>query len=104
MEQVFLHYWEKKRGTGTLAVVNHRETWPIHRTAVMEYSVRMLRHSGLMLAARITCPHFSVSAAISLPKSAGVPKIAVPPKSASRAFILRSARAALISLLSLSTI
>ena len=30
-------------------------------------------HSGLMLAARITLPHFSVSSAMSLPKSAGEP-------------------------------
>jgi hypothetical protein len=28
-------------------------------------------HSALMLAARITLPHFSVSAAMSLPKSEG---------------------------------
>ena len=31
-------------------------------------------HSGLMLAARITLPHFSVSSAMSLPKSAGEPR------------------------------
>jgi hypothetical protein len=30
-------------------------------------------YSGLMLAARITLPHFSVSSAKSLPKSAGEP-------------------------------
>jgi hypothetical protein len=30
-------------------------------------------HSGLMFAARITLAHFSVSSAISLPKSAGEP-------------------------------
>ena len=35
-------------------------------------------HSGLMLAARITLPHFSVSAAMSLPKSAGEPGSTVP--------------------------
>jgi hypothetical protein len=52
-------------------------------------------HSGLMLAARITLPHFSVSSAISLPKSAGEPASTVPP---------RSARPALISFLSLSMI
>src|SRR5262245_36864294 len=61
-------------------------------------------HSGLMLAARITLPHFSTSTAMNLPKSAGEPGILAPPNSASRAFILGSARAALISLLSLSTI
>ena len=61
-------------------------------------------HSGLMFAARITLPHFSVSSAMSLPKSAGEPRSTVPPRSASRAFNLGSARAALISLLSFSTI
>jgi hypothetical protein len=39
-----------------------------------------------------------------LPKSAGEPVCTMYPKSANRAFILGSARAALISLLSLSTI
>src|SRR6516165_512918 len=61
-----------------------------------------LGYSGLMLAARITLPHFSVSSAISLPKSAGEPGSSVAPRSASRALILGSARAALTSLLSFS--
>src|SRR5262249_19010693 len=61
-------------------------------------------HSALMLATRITLPHFSVSSAMSFPKSAGEPPSRVPPRSASRALILGSARAALISLLSFSTI
>src|SRR5262245_55870589 len=39
-----------------------------------------------------------------LPKSAGVPVSSVPPRSASRAFILGSARPALISRFSLSMI
>src|SRR5262249_32247899 len=45
-------------------------------------------HSGLMLAARITLPHFSVSSAMSLPKSVAEPTSGVLPKSASRALIL----------------
>src|SRR5262245_3564779 len=61
-------------------------------------------HSALMFAARITLPHFSVSSAMSLPKSAGEPTNAVPPSSASRALILGSARPALISWLSLPMI
>jgi hypothetical protein len=61
-------------------------------------------HSGLMLAARITLPHFSVSSATSLPNSAGDSVREVPPRSASCALILGLARATLISLLSLSTI
>src|SRR5262249_41448768 len=59
---------------------------------------------GLMLAARITLAHFSVSSAMSLPKSAGEPASTVPPRLARRAFILGSSSAALTSLLSLSTI
>src|SRR4029077_1297621 len=61
-------------------------------------------HPALMLIARITLPHFSVSSAMNLPKSAGDNANTVPPKSGIRAFILGSARPALISLLSLSTI
>src|SRR4029077_1985031 len=61
-------------------------------------------HSGLMLAARITLAHFSVSSAISFSKSAGESASAAPRRAASRALILGSARPALISLLSLSTI
>src|SRR5262245_3132667 len=63
-----------------------------------------LHPSGLMLAARITLPHFSASSLMSLPKSAGEPARAAAPKSASPAFILGSARAAFISLFSLSVI
>src|SRR5262245_41096884 len=62
------------------------------------------RQSALIPAARITLPHFSVSAAMNSPKSAGEPTSGVPPRSASRSLILGSARPALISLLSLSTI
>src|SRR5499426_1267327 len=61
-------------------------------------------HSALMLRARMTLPHFSVSSAMSLPKSAGEPTNAVPPRSASRALILGSARPALMASLSLSII
>src|SRR5262249_49326070 len=64
----------------------------------------MTAYSALMLAARITLPHFSVSFAISLPKSAGEPGSAVAPHSASRAFIWGSAGAALPSVLSFATI
>ena len=48
-------------------------------------------HSALMLAARITLPHFSVSSAM-LPKSAGEPGSAMRPNSANRALILGSAQ------------
>src|SRR6516162_689151 len=65
---------------------------------------RCLAHSGLMLAARITLAHFSVSSEMSLPKSAGEPGSVLAPSSAIRDLILGSVRAALISWLSLSTI
>src|SRR5262245_27174438 len=61
-------------------------------------------HSALMPANFTTLPHFSVSSAMSLPKSAGEPGSAAAPNPASRAFIWESARPALISLLSFSTI
>src|SRR6516225_4254408 len=63
-----------------------------------------VRHSTLRLANFTTLPHFSVSAAINLPKLAGVTTIGTPPSSSSFAFSLGSARPALIALLSLSTI
>src|SRR5438876_7727732 len=61
-------------------------------------------HSGLMLAALITLPHFSVSSTMSLPKSAEDPASTVPPTSASLAFSFGSARAALTSVLSFAMI
>ena len=74
------------------------------RATLWNVGATMTAYSVLMLAARITFAHFSVSSAMSLPKSAGEPTNGVPPRSASFAFILGSARPALISLLSLSTI
>src|SRR5436190_21245536 len=55
------------------------------------------RQSGLMLALRITAPHFAVSSAISLPYSAGEPPSGMPLISARRPLILESANPALIS-------
>src|ERR1700730_3123205 len=54
-------------------------------------SARIDRHqSALMPAARITLPHFSVSSAMSFPKSAGEPASNVLPLSGRRAFDLGS--------------
>jgi hypothetical protein len=50
--------------------------------------------SGLTSAARITLPHFSVSSAMNLPKSAGVIDFGTLPTSAKRAIILGSVRTA----------
>src|SRR5947209_9310245 len=61
-------------------------------------------HARLMLAARITLPHFSVSSAMNLPKSAAEPGIGMPPASAKCCLVLGSASAELISLLSVSMI
>src|SRR5262245_50093876 len=48
--------------------------------------------SALIPVNLTTLPHFSVSSAISLPKSTGEPASTVPPRSASRVFMLGSAR------------
>jgi hypothetical protein len=85
-------------------------TIPRHERGVFftqEQPLRLLHathqpYSGLMLDARMTLPHFSVSSAMCLPKSAGEPPNGVAPRSASRACILGSDRAALISLLRVS--
>src|SRR5262249_47506605 len=61
-------------------------------------------HSGLILAVRMTFAHFSVSSAMNLAKSAAEPPNAMPQSSASRAFVVGSASAALIPWLSLSII
>ena len=61
-------------------------------------------HCGLMFAARITLPHFSVSSARSLPYSSRERASGALPRSAIPALILGSARPALISRLSLSMI
>src|SRR5215467_4101109 len=63
-----------------------------------------LVYCALMFAALITLPHFSVSSAMSLPKSADDWTSAVAPRSVRRALMLGSARPALISLFSLSMI
>jgi hypothetical protein len=60
--------------------------------------------SGLAPANLTTSAHFSVSSAMSFPKSAGDPVSTVAPRSANRDFVLGSARISLISLLSMSTI
>src|SRR5258708_14302881 len=60
--------------------------------------------SGLAPENFTTLAHFSVSSAMSFPKSAAEPGSAVPPRSASCALSLGLARPASISLLSFSTI
>src|SRR5215831_2953143 len=91
----------------------HDELVPLHPiTSSPLFAERVLRNIGsglsrqfdLMLAPRITFPHLSVSSAMSLAKSAGEPASVVAPRSTNRALIFRSTRAALISLLSTSTI
>src|SRR5215471_12367365 len=71
---------------------------------VMECLVGAAGHSGLMLAARITLLHFSVSLTMKVSKSAEEPANIALPRSERRACTWGSARIALISLLSLSTI
>src|SRR5262249_6573634 len=57
-------------------------------------------YSGLTPANLITSAHFAASAAMKAPNSAGEAANTVPPRSRSRALILASAKAALISRLS----
>src|SRR5262249_12381572 len=72
---------------------------------VIEYrTAPCLVYCALMFAALITLPHFSVSSAMSLPKSADDGASAVAPRSVRRALMLGCARPALISLFSLSRI
>src|SRR5262245_38415452 len=96
--------------TSFAASAHSSSCWPKGDTA-WQFTVRIYgtsdvpwSHSGLMPANFTTFLHFSISSATSLAKSAGEPGSGVPPRSASRALNLGSARAALISLLSLSTI
>src|SRR5262249_8523046 len=55
---------------------------------------RWADHSALMLAARITLPHFSVSSATSFPNSAGVIGMGSPASSARRVCNFESANTA----------
>src|SRR5882757_578696 len=75
----------------------YRDSWNIGCELPADYS-------ALAPENFTTLAHFSVSSAMNFPKSAGEPEMAVAPNSEIRALILGSARAALISLLSLSTI
>src|SRR5262249_41749000 len=61
-------------------------------------------YSALMPANLTTLRHLSVSSAMNFPKSVGEPVNIAAPRSVRRFFMLESTRAALISLLSFSTI
>src|SRR5215813_3018217 len=76
----------------------------IRLSETMISAAKEQHHSGVIPANLTTPPHFSLSSAKSFPNSAGVLTKTLPPKSASRALIFGSARPALISLLSMSTI
>src|SRR5580704_1026143 len=67
-------------------------------------SRRIELYSGLRFANLTTLPHFSISAAMKLPKSAGEPVITMAPNSASLPLSTESVSAALVSWLSLSMI
>src|SRR5213592_767080 len=69
-----------------------------------ESSVQRADHSTLAPEETTTFAHFAVSAAMTLPKSCGVPAIGLPPSSARRASILGSARARFVSALTFSMI
>src|SRR6516165_2319644 len=82
-------------------MTHQRSSGRIRRTGFMEHRKR---HSGLMLAVRMTLAHFSVSLARNLPNSAGgLGGSTNPPRSTRRALMAESEMAKLISLLSRST-
>src|SRR5215471_17743632 len=76
----------------------------IRRTRFMECHLGSPDHSGLMLAARITLPHFSVYSATKLPNPADELANGASPKSTSRDLNVGSARAALTCLLRIAMI
>src|SRR5262249_47091687 len=76
---------------------------PLAERALWNIRPALSGHSGLRPANFTTFAHFSVSSTMNFPKSGGVIGIGTPPRSASCALILGSARPALNSLLSLST-
>src|SRR5215831_10225146 len=62
----------RTRGVSLDHLVGVARALAIRGTDFMEYRRRAEHYSALMLADLITLPHFSVSSAMSLPKSAGV--------------------------------
>src|SRR5262245_4243513 len=87
----------RSRGPGT---IGNSQTAGLRRSEF----IKRPDHSGLMLAAWIILAHFSVSSEMNFVNSAGERASGVPPSAARRAFTVGAARAALISLLSLSMI
>src|SRR5262245_52283708 len=79
--------------------------WTHCATAIPAIQYDQSAHGQSALAPErfTTLAHFSVSSAMSLPKSPGEPGIAMPPRSANRAFTLESARPALTSRFNLWT-
>src|SRR5712691_2253516 len=78
-----------------------RKPRPLRRP---ESSGRRAHHSTLAPEKMTTFAHFAVSAAMTLPKSCGVPLIGLPPSSARRASILGSSSARFVSALTFSMI
>src|SRR5262245_64191102 len=83
-------------------------TGSLPRSGLVERALRNIRwrtrYSGLMLAARITFAHFSVSSATNFPNSAGVIGMGSPASSARRACNFGSANTAFTAWFSFSTI
>src|SRR5262249_41712656 len=110
----------KKRPQALLAIVPPTENSERGRVLIKSllaagprgFAKRTLRNIGTVFGDQsgfapenfTTFAHFSVSSAMNLPNSAGVIGIGTPPRPASRALIVGSARPALIASLSLSII
>ena len=86
------------------AMITKRKAWSCAERELRNIRPASSTYSGLLPANFTTLLHFSISSAMSLPNSAGELTNGVAPMSEIRAFILGSVRAALNSLLSLSTI
>src|SRR5262245_10144199 len=102
---VLTHRHEHADATYPLILLRARRDRPPRRAAEQRDECAPFHagyDSALIFVSRITLLHFSVSSAMSLPKSAGEPGSTVPPESAIRALILGSVRAELVSWLSLS--
>jgi hypothetical protein len=74
-------YRQKPIPTNAARAINYYQSGGWGLALVGRRNPRQHIHCALMFAARITLAHFSVSSAMSWPKSAGDPGSTVPPQS-----------------------
>ena len=88
---------EKSKSIVGCPAASGHDAGVVRVTDAMELGSATQAYMGSILVARITLPHFSVSAAMNLPKSAGERTSGSLLRSANRALIAGSARTALTS-------